>query len=85
MSSKDITTGRTSDMRSKKSRQAEKRSSLSRGASVLDPEKMGEARFDPAALFGVGDVLLDGDVKLAGGRRRILAFDDACPAPHHLG
>ena len=46
---------------------------------------MREAGLDPAALLRIGDVLVDRGVELCGCRVRVLAFQDAGPAPHHLG
>ena len=85
MSSNDITTGSTSAMRSKKSRHAAKRSSLSRAIRLLEPDEMGEAGLDPLALLGIGDVLLDRGVQLRRGRGGVLALQDAGTSSHHLG
>ena len=48
--------------------------------TLLEPEEMGQARFDPRALLGVGDDLLEGDVELPPGFGRRLVLHD--PGPH---
>ena len=55
------------------------------GTARLQPEKLGEARLDEAALVGVRDVLLQRCAQLRQGRRGLLVLDDAGAHPDHLG
>ena len=83
-SSKTRTVGASSAIRSKKSRQAAKRSSRSR-CGVLQPQQVRESRLDPLALLRVRGRAPPRRRELRSGGFRILVLGDPGASAHHLG
>ena len=54
------------------------------GRGFDEPEKVGEPRFDPSSLVGIGDELGHRGRELGPGRGGVLGFVDGGAHPHHL-